>query len=127
MIHHDTEYGGYAYTKGLWPWGRIYVGPSFVSLPDCEQMAVLLHEVGHRVLWHIERRLLHRLIFGACTDYLQRQELEADAYVARRGYGADLARVLRRIDGSDQAFRDTRIARLEEAVKSGLANVKKAV
>ena len=127
MIRLDPEYGGHAYTKGFWPWRRIFVGHSFVLLPDREQQAVLLHEVGHRVLWHIERRLLHRLIFGVCTDYLQRQELEADAYVARRGYGADLAKVLRRIDGSDQAFRDKRIARLEEAVKSGLANGKNAV
>ena len=129
MIHFDPEYGGYAYIKGLWLWRRIYVGHRFVSLPDREQMAVILHEVGHCRLWHIERRLPRLLVFGriACAAYLQRQELEADAYVASRGYGADLAKVLRCINGPDQTFRSERIALLEEAVKLGLANVKKAV
>jgi Zn-dependent protease with chaperone function len=88
-------------SRGLWRWKRIFVGPSFRSFPPREQAAMLLHEVGHCKLRHLERRIFAALylIFWppALARYCQRQEFQADLFAAHCGYGADLAHAFMRL------------------------------
>ena len=86
-----------AHTRGIWPWKKIVVGPAWKRLSHDEQIAVLLHEIYHVKMFHVEQRLLALpLLWLPCVKYWAgRQELACDAYVARNGFGVEMVRVLR--------------------------------
>lgn len=97
----DEKYLGISDSRGLWKWKKIVVGRYFLVFPPREQQAILLHEVGHCKLFHLEKRILAlwRLIFcpadllTVCVE----QEYEADRFVRGCGYGPDLARAFGRM------------------------------
>lgn len=107
-------------SRGLWRWKKIFVGPSLRAFPPREQQALLIHEVGHCKMFHLERRLLWAcvLIFWppALARYCKTQEHQADLFTAHCGYGPDLARAFMRLrsDGGGPLHPSTseRIARL---------------
>lgn len=88
-------------SRGVWRWKKIVVGPAFLAFPPREQQAMLLHEVGHCKLRHLERRCLAALVLlfwpPALGRYCQRQEFQADRFAAACGYGPDLARAFLRL------------------------------
>ena len=84
-------------------WNTIRVTDEFFLLPADEQIAILLHEQGHIQHFHAVTRLMWVVSFFAVINaegYFQmceRQELEADAFVARMGLGEALARFVNRL------------------------------
>lgn len=82
-------------SRGLGPWKKIVVGPTFLEFAPREQQAILLHEVAHCKLFHVEQRIAKLWLIlwrpsrlrQLCID----QEHEADAFVRSSGFGADLA------------------------------------
>ena len=88
-------------SRGVGRWKKVVVGPLFLKFPWPEQQAILLHEVGHCKLFHVEHRIgkLWLLLWKPsklrqlCID----QEHAADAFVRSCGYGAELARAFSRI------------------------------
>lgn len=106
-------------SRGLWPFKRIVVGPTLRAFPEREQQAILLHEVGHCKMFHLEKRILQAFtaLFrpSLILAYCHAQEFAADEFVAGCGYGMDLARAFSRINPTDSPWhprRDHRIARL---------------
>ncbi len=106
-------------SRGIGPWKKVVVGPLFLRFPPREQQAILLHEVGHCKLFHVEHRLakLWLLLWKPsklrqlCIDH----EYQADAFVRSCGYGADLATAFARLEVKDHYFHpsvEARIARL---------------
>lgn len=88
-------------SRGIWRWKRIVVGPSFLSFPPREQQAILLHEVAHCKLRHLEERLksLWKLIFGPSELFAlcREQEFQADRFVAACGFGPELVQAFLRV------------------------------
>lgn len=105
-------------SRGLLRWKKIVVGPEFLQFPPREQQAILLHEVGHCKLRHLEKRLLALWrIFSPrrLAELCIRQEFEADRFAHGCGYGPDLARAFQRVRASDSPLHPPiaeRIARL---------------
>lgn len=91
---------GLCESRGIWRWKKIVVGPPFTRFPPREQQAILLHEVGHAKLKHVEQRLLAawKIILAplAFARLAVQQEHQADAFARGCGYGPDLARALAR-------------------------------
>ena len=92
-----------AETVGFAFWKTIRTGEIFAALP-CEQaMAVIAHEIGHIVHWHIEKRMLWLVTGRAFFDtagflaLCEAQEMEADAYAAAKGHGPALLALLARM------------------------------
>lgn len=96
-----AKFPGIVETRGIFRWKRIVVGKAFLAFPEREQQAILLHEVGHVKLNHVERRLLRawQIVFlpFAFSRLCIAQEFQADLYAAGCGYGIDLASALSRI------------------------------
>ncbi len=88
-------------SRGLARWKKVFVGPVFCAFPPREQQALLLHEVGHCKLRHLERRLLAALVLlfwpPALARYCRAQEFQADLFVLHCGYGKDLAQAFLRL------------------------------
>jgi len=82
----------------MFPVKHIVVGPSWFLLSGGEQWAVLLHEAGHLERNHFWKRLLWVPICWTkrAERMAQLQELEADHYVIRKGYGMELLRFFTR-------------------------------
>lgn len=96
----DPTWSGISDSRGLFWWKRIFVGRAFLGFPPREQQAILLHEVGHCKLRHLEKRLLglwRALWWPALFRLCVAQEYEADRFAAGCGYGPDLAQAFRRI------------------------------
>ncbi len=116
----DPELEVIADSRGLFRWKMIFVGPKIRAFPPREQQALLIHEVGHCKLRHLERRILAALylIFWppALARFCRAQEFQADLYVAHCGYGRDLAQAFMRFkSGAGGVFHPPlpeRIARL---------------
>lgn len=97
-----------AEARGLWPFKRIAVGPSWYVLPPEERVAVLFHEVHHCRAMHMEARVLllplllvvPRVIERVC----RRQELAADRFAAAHGWAAHLAAMLKRAGQAQTYF-----------------------
>jgi Zn-dependent protease with chaperone function len=109
----------YAETVGFAFWKTIRTGKAFESLSPEEAHAVIAHEEGHIVHWHIEKRILRLLIAvfrpQRFYDLCAAQEFEADDYAKARGYGPALAAFLARLPDAPQDGYPTtqeRIARL---------------
>ena len=92
--------------RGIWRWKKIFVGPQFLGFDDREQQALLLHELGHCKLRHLEKRLLRLWLIvipsrlrALCVE----QEFEADLFAARCGFGPALAGVFMRLRAHDDS------------------------
>lgn len=104
-VRYKPEFKGISDSRGVWRWKSIVVGPVFTAFPSREQAAILLHEVGHCKLRHLEKRLARvwwlfwkpRKLAAYCAG----QEFEADRYAAALGYGPDLARAFARLRSVD--------------------------
>lgn len=118
-IRYDPSLKFVSDSRGLWPFKRIVVGPMLRAFPEREQQAILLHEVGHCKMFHLEKRIarLFTALFRPklIVSYCQAQEFAADEFVAGCGYGLDLARAFYRLTPSPSMWhppRDQRISRL---------------
>ncbi len=102
-IVYDYDAERPAVARGFFFNRRIVVGQSFFALPKRQQDAVLAHEEGHCKGWHFEMRLLFLPVFWTRwgRKLAIRQELAADAYAARRGFGIDLLDFLRGDSGGE--------------------------
>src|SRR5262245_7646278 len=97
-VIYDEDQAYACRARGIWFFTKISVGPTFFRFPPREQMALLVHEVGHCRLRHIEARLRaiwllfwdRERLFELCVE----QENEADRFAQQHGYGADLGRAL---------------------------------
>lgn len=78
--------------------GWIGVSHAFYRLTGREQRAVLLHEEAHLRGHHLIKRLLLLPLYNTRWGMALavRQELAADAFCARQGFGAELLAVIRR-------------------------------
>jgi len=102
-VVYDPNTSSISDSRGLWRWKKIIVGNNFFRFPPREQQAILLHEVGHCKLRHLEKRIAStwwvviapRRLIELCVE----QEFQADRYAAAHGYGDDLARAFSRIRG----------------------------
>jgi len=91
----DSPYVAHAVTFHV---KHIVVGPAWFTVSGGEQWAVLLHEAGHLVSNHFWKRVLWIPLCWtkAAERMAQLQELEADDFVIRQGYGAELLRFFSR-------------------------------
>ncbi len=108
-------------SRGIWRWKKIVIGPNFAKLSEREQGAVLLHEAGHCLLRHLEKRLTMTWLVLVNPEKLLRlcinQEYEADQFAAVRGYGDGLVKLFCRMENADGTFHpelSSRIARLQK-------------
>ncbi len=99
-VEFDSGFGLIAQARGIWNFTIVY-GPALFQFQKREQHAILLHEAAHCRLGHVEKRLraLWRLFARPRSLALlcREQEFEADAWVANRGYGRELASALARM------------------------------
>lgn len=56
-VHVDMHQRQHACAVGVWPFKKIVVGENFFYLQSGERQAVLMHEVGHSMRFHAERRI----------------------------------------------------------------------
>jgi len=99
-VYYDPGTDQFAHAAGLFGTRRIVVGPRWLLLPPRQKWALLLHESAHLRAHH----LLERILFATVALPLLwtpvgrwfggRQELQADAFVCRRGYGVDMLQFL---------------------------------
>lgn len=106
-------------SRGIWPFKRIMIGPTFFNFDEREKQAILLHEAGHCLLFHLEKRIAHLwLLLWSPADlarYCEAQEYQADRFVSECRYGVDLARAFSKISEDGGALHPgthSRIARL---------------
>lgn len=106
-VVYDPALATISESRGLWRWKKIFVSEKFLAFPPREQQAMLLHEVGHCKLRHLERRLIAAiaLIFWppALAEFCKRQEFQADLFVAHCGYGRDLAQAFLRVKSTGES------------------------
>lgn len=97
-ISYNQQFKGVAVARGVWPFKHIEVGVSWFGLSMGERIAVLMHEAGHCKLLHLEKRILWLPLFW--TKFVERiamdQELEADEFAFRHGYGVEFLQFLKR-------------------------------
>jgi Zn-dependent protease with chaperone function len=81
------------------PGGFYLLSHEFRILPEMTQLAILAHEEGHFRYGHLEerrkwwlRKFFNRKGYQAMC---RRQELEADSFAAKQGYGKYLVAYLR--------------------------------
>ena len=68
-VRYDAALAVLSDSRGIGPWKKIVVGPTFHLLTERQKGAVLLHEVGHCKLCHTEKIIAHtiarpRLVFA---------------------------------------------------------------
>lgn len=113
-IHYDEKARIISDSRGLWPFKRIVVGPAFWRFGPREMQAILLHEVAHCKLFHLERRLLRAIFFpGSIKEFCFAQEFQADNFVALTGYGKDLASVFSKVKQTEQILHPPTAERIE--------------
>ncbi len=108
-----------AQAHGIGRRGWIGVSDAFFLLTGREQRAVLLHEEAHLRGHHLVKRLLFLPLFWTPwgMKLAVKQELEADAFAASCGFGAELLRVVRRYpSGHYYPDKNARIAHLEALI-----------
>lgn len=74
-------------------WKRVRVGRGFEKLSHIHRVGVLAHEMGHCHYHHTEIRILLLLIpfmWLFLPWVCRRQELQADRYAAKTGFGPEL-------------------------------------
>lgn len=102
-----AKFPGLVEQRGLFRWKHIVTGKNLSAFPPREQQAILLHEVGHAKLHHVEKRLLRMwqivLWPAAFARLCINQEFQADFYAAECGYALDLASALSRLRTDSRA------------------------
>lgn len=91
----------YALASGIGRWARVRIGTPLAQLPPREQQAVLMHEIGHVKLRHMEKRLLNlwRIFWPpSLLRYCRNQEFEADRFAADYGYRVEMMQSIMRIE-----------------------------
>lgn len=121
-VEFDPDTEQLAQAIGVGRWRRIVVGPRWFGLYRRERYAILLHEAGHLLHHHLALRLLALPLYwtGFGQRFAVRQELQADAFVAQQGYGADLLAVLIKVPVTRGPFYpdfDERTRALTRAIK----------
>lgn len=85
-------------SRGIFWFKRIYYGPHLYEFSPVQQYALLVHELGHCKLRHLEQRIakLYLVLFDRqrLIELCHKQEFEADDFARRRGLGPDLAAAL---------------------------------
>lgn len=102
-----ARFPGLVETRGLFRWKYIVTGRTLYAFPPREQQAILLHEVGHARMNHIEKRLLRawQIVlwpFGFARFCIM-QEFQADNFAAHCGYAVELASALSRMSTDHRA------------------------
>jgi Zn-dependent protease with chaperone function len=111
---------GLIQTQGILWWKKIVIGRAFNAFPEREREAILLHEVAHAKLLHIEKRILAawQIVFAprAFVQLCVTQEFQADWFAAECNRGIELASALSRMKTDARASLhpavDERVARL---------------
>ncbi len=120
-VFYDPKLEHFADSRGIGPFKKIVVGPSFSQLAPPEQAAVVLHEVGHCKLRHLEKRLLVAWMFLLWPPYMVRlcheHEYEADAYAAKQGFGGYLISLFERLEGAKPFWHPSAASRIERLRK----------
>ena len=65
-------------SRGIWPLKEVVVGSAISAFTQREVEAILMHEVGHCKLFHLEKRLLRLwMIFRPklLAEYCKQQEM----------------------------------------------------
>ena len=108
-VRYDPDTEHVACARGLWPWKKIIVGEQWFHLTHHEQIAILLHEVKHCLGFHLEIRLLLLPLWrwGMVERLTHRQELAADAFTVRYGFGPALLSFLSRPQRSGGVYYPT--------------------
>lgn len=84
-----------AWAASFFWWSRIYTGRQFDKVNPEMAPAILAHEAGHVYGHHTEWRFLCMLVFFPLIFCMcRKQELIADNYAARLGYGKILLKLL---------------------------------
>lgn len=96
-VHTTDDPDVLAQSRGVWPWKKIVVGPFWHRLMQDERIALLLHELAHVRLFHVEQRIL--MIPLIWTKWVRaivaEQEFRCDDYAANCGFGIEMVRVIR--------------------------------
>jgi hypothetical protein len=100
-VRYDPRSRMISEARGILFWKEIVVGPEFFRFTSREQQALLLHEVGHCKMKHLEKRLARLWLAlwnpKRLADYCIAQELEADRFAAACGYRQELIMVFSRM------------------------------
>jgi len=118
LRHDPTVHLAQAHGFGL-KRGWIGVSHDFFKLPAREQRAIELHEEAHLRHHHFAKRLAFLPLYWTPwgLQLAIAQELEADAFCARAGFGAELLAVIRRYpSGHFYPDKPRRIAALEQLI-----------
>lgn len=115
-VHYRQKEKMISDSRGLWPFKRICIGPEFFRFTERERQAILLHEVGHCKMFHLEKRILNAILRPhLIASYCQAQEYAADQFAAGCGYAEDLASAFGRLHSTGDPMhprREDRIKRL---------------
>lgn len=90
--------------------GLVVVGRRMIPLTDRVRWAIVLHEQGHIALSHGWKRIGYLLTFrwlfglGWLSAKCRQQELEADLWAARHGYGPELLAFLSRLNAPESIW-----------------------
>ena len=117
----DTDWPVCAHTVDIGFVSCVVVGPEFWRLPEDQQIAILVHELGHIHGKHGLTRFLLApvaLFFPRLARRIARQqELSADRYAARAGHAGPLLQFLRQVRADPD--RSARIAQLQSFIDGG--------
>jgi len=118
----DTDWDVFAHAVDVGFARCVVVGPAFWALSESEQVAILVHEIGHLRKLHVFSRLLLipvLLCFPRVARRIAReQELSADRFAALHGHALPLLRFLTRVRGDPD--RSARIAQLQAILDGGV-------
>lgn len=120
-VFYDPHTTQVAHAAGIGRWRRIIVGSAYFFLPAGMRHAVLLHEAGHLRSHHLLQRIawLPLCWTARARAHAAAHELEADAFVAEQGYGADLLSFVQRFDRGGEFYPDVkdRCAALQKCLR----------
>jgi Zn-dependent protease with chaperone function len=115
-IRYDNTLRVLSDSRGIWPFKRVVFGPAIRAFTRDETEAILMHEVGHCKLFHLEKRLLRLwMIFRpkALAEYCKKQEHQADYFVCELGRGRELVSAFQKIQSSGGPLHPDTASRIE--------------
>jgi Zn-dependent protease with chaperone function len=120
-IEYDPASRVIACSRWWGAWAQIVVSPGFMRFHPRERTALLLHEAAHCRMLHVKQRLVSLWLLlwspAALAELCRQQEFEADAFVARLGFGPDLAAALLRIDSLPSPFHPPKEQRIDRLLR----------
>jgi len=115
-IRYDPNAKVISDSRGIWPFKRVVIGPAIRNFTNDEAQAILMHELGHCKLFHLEKRLLRLwMIFRPkrLAAYCKKQEHQADYFVVQLGRGRELVSVLQKTQSSGGPIHPDYASRIE--------------